>query len=217
MVVIAVLAGAMMLAAIGVGELAGNDSGGAMVGFAPGASGGQSLGDDEDRPNPTSSLEPSPTPSTVELSALGDSVMLAAENQIKERFPSAQVDAAVGRTVPEALEILRRWAARDEIGDVVLIHIGNNGDFTEAEFEEVVELVGDDRKLVFVNLTVPTPWEAPNNLMIADGVARHDGLTLVDWHSATLSRDGLLYEDGAHLRPEGAEYYAELVSPLLSP
>lgn len=203
-VVAAILLGASWLA----GELSGRDPGRAVVRFVT-----RPLS--ESSPSPTATPVPTSTAVPVRLSALGDSVMLAAADLLAERFPGATIDAAVGRTVPEALVILRRWAADGELGDVVLIHIGNNGPFSVEEFEEMVDLVGPDRTLILINLAVPRDWEGPNNEVIASGAARHGGIPVVNWHAAAESHPGLLWDDGVHLRPVGAEFYTDLVVPFL--
>ncbi len=204
------VAAVLLLAAAWLaGELTGRAPGRAIVTFVTSPLGDPSPAADEPTALPTE------TPAPIRLTALGDSVMLAAANLLEERFPGAIVDAAVGRTVPEALVILRSWAAGGELGDVVLIHIGNNGPFSDEEFEEIVDLVGPDRALVLINLVVPRDWEGPNNVVIARGAARHGGVPVVDWHAAAQAHPGLLWDDGVHLRPAGAEFYADLVAPYL--
>jgi lysophospholipase L1-like esterase len=70
-------------------------------------------------------------------------------------------------------------------------------------------------RVLFVNVTVPRPWEGPNNEVIAEGVNRHPKAMLVDWHSASADRPELFYSDGYHLRPKGQKFYADLVSSYL--
>jgi hypothetical protein len=38
---------------------------------------------------------------------------------------------------------------------------------------------------------------------------------LLDWRAASIDRPELFYDDGMHLRPEGAAYYTELVNASL--
>jgi hypothetical protein len=43
---------------------------------------------------------------------------------------------------------------------------------------------------------------------------RSPNAVLADWHTASLASPDLLWDDGIHLRPAGAEAYAALVAPL---
>jgi len=98
---------------------------------------------------------------------------------------------------------------------VVIVHLGNNGTFTREEFDQIMRILSGVNTVLFVNVTVPRPWEEPNNEVISEGVERYPQTTLVDWHSASADRPELFYSDGYHLRPEGQKIYADLVSSYL--
>ena len=48
--------------------------------------------------------------------------------------------------------------------------------------------------------------------MLAEGVKRYPNSVLLDWLTATQDRPELFWGDGIHLRPEGAQVYAELIA-----
>ena len=48
--------------------------------------------------------------------------------------------------------------------------------------------------------------------MLAEGVTRYSAAVLVDWHAASVDRPDFFWSDGIHLRPEGAQYYAQLIA-----
>ena len=131
------------------------------------------------------------------------------------RLDSISVDAVVGRDVGTALHILQAEAAADQLGEVVLVHIGNNGPFSAYQFGLMMQAIGD-RPAVFVNLKVPLSWEADNNAMLASQAARYPNVTLIDWHTYGIGNPALFYDDGVHLRAAGARAYAELVAPVLA-
>lgn len=153
--------------------------------------------------------------SRVRVTAVGDSVMLGAAYQLAADVQGIDLDAAVGRQVSEAIALLRERKASGQLGEVVLLHIGNNGTFTDAQFDEIVEVVGAGRRIIFLNLKVPRAWEEPNNEVITRGVARHGQAILVDWRSAIAERPEVLWTDDTHLRPGGAIYYVEIVASLV--
>jgi lysophospholipase L1-like esterase len=60
---------------------------------------------------------------------------------------------------------------------------------------------------------VPDGYQwAPNNKVLADGVARYpDKAVLVDWHARSAGHPEYFY-DGLHLTPSGARAYAGLIA-----
>jgi hypothetical protein len=157
-----------------------------------------------------------PSEFTGSVSAIGDSVMLGAIGGLQKDIQGLTViDAQVGLQVYTATDILKSRRASGQLGDVVVVHLGNNGTFTKGEFDQIMRILSGVDKVVFVNVSVPRPWEEPNNQVIAEGVARYPNTVLVDWHSASADRPELFYKDGYHLRPEGQQIYADLISAHL--
>lgn len=148
------------------------------------------------------------------VSAVGDSVMVGAFEfgNIGSRIETlTSVNAEVGFQASDAIATLRQRQAAGQLGENVVVHIGNNGPIRAAEFDEMMRIIGEDRRAVFVNVKVPRNWELRNNRVIADGVERHPNASLVDWYGASVNRPELFWEDGMHLRPEGAQLYADLI------
>ncbi len=173
-------------------------------------------------PLPTPPPTVAPTPALTytaqpgaHISAVGDSVMLGAVWYLQQALGPIDIDAVVSRQVPAAIELLRTKRDAGELGDVVVLHIGNNGGFTAAQFDLVMEALGD-RRAIFLNLKEARPWEGPNNTVIAEGVARYPNAALVDWHAASVDRPEYFWDDGIHLRPEGARAYAALVAAAIA-
>ena len=152
---------------------------------------------------------------TVRVTAIGDSVMLGAAHQLAEDVPGIDLDASVGRPVSQAIALLRERRDSGRLGPVVLLHIGNNGVFTDKQFEQVMEVVGPSRRVVFLSLKVTRSWEEGNNEVIRQGVERHRRAVLVDWRAALEEHPEVLWDDGTHLRPERASFYVELLAPYL--
>ena len=69
---------------------------------------------------------------TVRVTAIGDSVMLGAAHQLAEDIPGIDLDASVGRQVSQAIRLLRERRENGQLGDIVLLHLGNNGVFTRS-------------------------------------------------------------------------------------
>ena len=147
------------------------------------------------------------------VTAIGDSVMVGAAGELERSIGNlAGIDAEIGLQATAATEILRERRDADQIGEVVVVHVGTNGTFNDEQFDALMRVLADAHKVVVVNVKAPRLWEQPNNAMLAEGVRRYPNSTLVDWYAASAARPELFWEDGIHLRPEGAQLYADLIS-----
>jgi len=148
--------------------------------------------------------------------ALGDSVMLGAAPQLLERFgPGTLVDAQVGRTLWPIIGIVEALRAQGRLGERVVVHLGDNGGVDAALIARTMASLGDVDRVVWVTVKVPRSWEAPVNGILAAEVPKYPNARLLDWKG--LATDpSLFYEDGIHLRPAGAQVYAQLVEAALA-
>ena len=102
------------------------------------------------------------------------------------------------------------------LGQVALIHAGNNGPIKASHIDEIMQLAGPGRRVIFLNTNVPRAWQDSNNTALASTLAKYPNATLLDWRGATEANPGLVYNDGIHLTPAGASQYATLVVGALS-
>ncbi len=145
--------------------------------------------------------------------ALGDSVMLGAAPSLLAAIPNLEVDASVSRQVSAGIDILSARRDAGTLGDVVIIHLGTNGTFTSGQFDQMMGVLSGVQRVVFVNLKVPRDWESGDNSVIANGVSRYPNAVLVDWHNTGDAHPEFFYDDEIHLRPDGADSYAQLIAP----
>jgi hypothetical protein len=149
--------------------------------------------------------------------AIGDSVMQGASSALHARIRSLYVDTRVGRQVSEGIQVLARLRAAHRLGQVVVIHLGTNGSFTAAQFDQIMRILAGVKRVVFVNLKVPRKWESSDNKTIAAGVARYRGkAVLVNWHSTWHSCPGTVFaHDGYHLTSAGAKCYSAYIASAI--
>jgi hypothetical protein len=148
------------------------------------------------------------------VTAVGDSAMLGAVDVLQQDIPNLTIiDARGSRQAPEAIGVLRQLHASGKLGDVVIVHIGNNGFFAAEQFDEMMRSLEGTRKVLVVNVTVPDgkSW-VPNNEVLADGVRRYPNrAVLVDWYATSAGHPEYFW-DGIHLTPRGARAYADLIA-----
>ncbi len=149
------------------------------------------------------------------VSAVGDSVMLGSTQALLDAMPHLDIDAEVGRQPAAALTVVKAMRASGELGDTVVLHLGNNGPFTARELDDLLQAIGNDRRVLLVNLRVPRAWEEPNNEVIAGGVKRHSNVLLIDWHSVSAGHAEYFRDDGVHLLPAGALVYVGMIGVRL--
>lgn len=151
----------------------------------------------------------------LQLTAFGDSVMLDAATDLKEVYPHVVVDGDVGRQLYASEPYIEELNKQNLLKDTVLIGLGTNGAFTEAQFDTIMSALGD-RKVYWVNVRVPTKrWQNDVNAMLADMAKKYDNLTLIDWYDYSNGHSDWFYDDQVHPNPEGMKHYIHLVSETL--
>jgi len=158
---------------------------------------------------PTSAAE-------VTVYAIGDSVMLGARSALTDAISGLVVDAAVGRYMAEGAALVSSVTAKYPALDSIIVHLGSNGGAASSEVSDIIEAAGG-RRVVFVTVKVPRRWEGTSNSAIARGTADATNVRIVDWKRASSSCTGgsVFYEDGIHLKPNGAGCYARLIRAAL--
>lgn len=155
-------------------------------------------------------------PDIGQVTFLGDSVMLSAEYALTEVFgPSARIDATVSRQFYSAVDTVHFLRSSGQLTDAIVIHLGNNGAMNDQQFDDMMDALREVEHVYFVTVKVPRRWEGVVNAAIADGVKRHPRVTVIDWNSISGRRPELFREDGVHLVPSGARFYAELIASSL--
>jgi peptidoglycan/LPS O-acetylase OafA/YrhL len=134
------------------------------------------------------------------VTALGDSVMLGAAEELAQAYPGEMdVDAIEGRTVPDGVELLVERAERGWLGELVVVHLGSNGPLYADQITRIMHAVDSDRHVIFVNVQVPRRWEGPVNQALSSEVAKYSNASLVDWHSQSAGRHEWFQPDGVHI------------------
>ena len=157
----------------------------------------------------TTSTTALPATSTEAL-AVGDSVMLGAQSALVEAMPGIRVDAKVGRQFDNLRDVVGWYASEGLIPGPLVVHAGTNGTFTDEDLDRMIGLAGE-RRVLLVNVKVARPWEDLVNGRLAAAATRHSNAELVDWHSLASANPEWFAADGAHLRPAGAQAFAELI------
>lgn len=151
------------------------------------------------------------------LFCIGDSVMLSAYTNIQAVYPDSIVDAAVSRQIYQAQDVLRWYQSQGNIHNTVVISLGTNGVLDENNVEQVLEMIGSDKSIFWVNIYAPgVEWEASNNEYLQELAKKHSNITIVDWNSYISQHTDLLEADGIHPMEPGADAYAHLIQEKIN-
>jgi hypothetical protein len=157
---------------------------------------------------------PSATPGKVtgkQVTAIGDSVMAASAMTMAAVMPGIYIDAKPDRQMPAGLAIVRRLAATGRLRPVVVIGLGTNYIVTTKQLNELMNVLGPNRKLVLINTYVPDAWSRQVNATEAAFIRQHPSVTPADWFDTIRNRMNLLWPDHIHPEIPGTYVYARMV------
>lgn len=154
-------------------------------------------------------------PTGNEISAIGDSVMLAASEALNERFPGISIDAAISRHYSAALPVVQGLKDSGQLRSTVFVGLGTNGATFEGQMDELIDIVGPERTLVLVLPYGERDWMGPARAEIIEAATTHDNVYIADWCGVAQENPAVLYDDGVHPLPEGAHLYADALYDAL--
>lgn len=162
----------------------------------------------------------SATVSGSKVTIIGDSITVGATSQLEQKLPGVDIHAQVSKQFyngttdnPGGIEILRNLANAGSLRDTLVYALGTNGNFTLDQAQEVVDLAGSSRKVIFVtNWTTSNDYTANNNVL-AKVKNDNNNVFIADWASAVESQASTyLGSDGIHPNTEGQELFAKIIA-----
>lgn len=149
----------------------------------------------------------------LQITAVGDSVLADASTTLQEIFPNMYIDAKVGRQVREAIPVLQSLAQSGKLANTVLLSEGTNGPYSEQELDQIMAIVGKERKLYWINVHVPTRrWQDQVNNDLKVAAKKYPNLKVIDWYTYSKDHPEWFYDDNVHPNSEGLKYYGPYVA-----
>jgi peptidoglycan/LPS O-acetylase OafA/YrhL len=156
---------------------------------------------------------PAPPPSRI--LAIGDSVMLGCEAQLRTALHRrVRIDATVGRQIDDTIKDLDRYRSRQRLPKTVVIQIGNNGPLWYRDLVRLRHALRGVPLVVIVNVRNATSWQREADHALANWVRGWRAAHLADWYGN--SNDAML-SDGTHPWPRGCRIYAHVIADALRP
>lgn len=151
-------------------------------------------------------IDPETGATNAPVILVGDSVPLGAETQFYEMFPYGHMDAEVSRSIYAGKDVLQSLWDQGIDGDIVVWALGNNAVCYEEDVRAVIEMCGD-RRVYLVTARVPLALQDMNNALFYEVAEDYKNCSVIDWYGTSAGHDEYFWDDGTHLRPEGAEAY----------
>jgi len=145
------------------------------------------------------------------VTAVGDSVMAASAMALQDVLPGIYIDAKPDREMPAGLAILHRLAATGRLRPVVVVGLGTNYLVSTGQLDELMQILGPQRRLVLINTYVPDSWSKQVNATEAAFIRAHPSVVPADWFDTIKNRMNLLWPDHVHPIIPGTLVYARLV------
>ncbi|AHW62627.1 hypothetical protein CGLY_00895 [Corynebacterium glyciniphilum AJ 3170] len=151
------------------------------------------------------------TPSGTDITAIGDSVMLASTLSLQQRFPGITIDAETSRHYTGGEGPIAAMAANGTLGEYVVLGFGTNGQAFDGQLDRIVETIGPGHKIILV---VPYGYAdgiAPAAQQTLDYASAHPDVYLAPWCQMALNHPDSLIGDGVHPNDAGQAYYTDAV------
>lgn len=149
----------------------------------------------------------------LSISGIGDSLLLNVAPNLLAVFPKIQLDGEVGRQLYNSEAVFKKFINEKKMGENVLIILGTNGAFTHTQIEEIIQTIGVERTIFFVNTHVPESWQNQVNQTLVTAGKEHDNVHIIDWKKkAKNHQEDWFYEDGVHMNEEGAKIFTTFVA-----
>lgn len=166
-------------------------------------------------PGQGASPEPPAIPGGDQITAIGDSVMLASAASLQQRFPGIDIDAAVSRQFSSAPELIQARLDAGTLRPIVLLGLGTNGPVDQETLAEVRALLGTEHQIVLVNVYAPRWWTDGVNGTLTSFAQQYRDVELANWRDSISPQLRLLARDQIHPGDEGGLVYAASVQDAL--
>ncbi len=166
-------------------------------------------------PLPTAAHPQNALPGGDQITAIGDSVMLASAPELQAGFPGIQIDAVVSRQLSSAPALVQQLMNTGTLRSTLIIGLGTNGPIQRAALDQIRGMVGPHHEIVVINVQAPRGWTDGVNATLAQFAQRYRDVELANWKDAIAGHLNLLSRDQVHPGRQGGLIYVQAVADAL--
>ena len=151
------------------------------------------------------------------ITVIGDSVFLGAAPSFQKLQKNVVIDAKISRQVYQGIDVAKKLNKKEKLGDTVLISLGTNGNFNPATGEELIDYLGAERTIYWINVYgKDLDIQKQVNSTIRNLVKKYDNVHLISWAEEGKKHPDWFYQDGVHLNTKGQSGFAEFIYEQLN-
>jgi hypothetical protein len=114
------------------------------------------------------------------------------------------------------IPVFEQFRDQGLFGDAVVVHLGTNGPFSRETLDALLATMDDVPNVIILTVRADRSWTAENNALLRAADLEGDNKILLDWEALSAQCPGeCFYDDGIHLRPDGQQYYTNLIADVL--
>jgi len=148
----------------------------------------------------------------LNMTTIGDSVMLGASTELCSRFINCYCDAVKSRSPYKTDEVVNNLLSLGVLGDPVVIHMGTNGTFTASYWNKVMDLCGD-RDVFWIGISNDSMFHV--NDMLRSQADTRDNAYYLDWPAFSKDHHEYFGGDNIHLTTSGKKAYTQFIYEAL--
>lgn len=146
------------------------------------------------------------------VTAIGDSVMLGAKDEMEKSMKGIVVEASESRQIWSGKDVAEELAAKGKLGDTIILALGTNGTFKKSTARELLDYFGADRTIYWVTAYgSKLSWQDQVNETIEAVSAEYDNVHILHWDEVGPQHADWFYKDGLHLNGAGRKGYAQFL------
>lgn len=147
------------------------------------------------------------------LLILGDSIFDGWSGYLLHVFPTALIDARVGRQFSRGVLVYDALLQYPRIREIhtIILELGTNGPVTKEQVTQFMFLAGN-RQVFWITPSVPRPWQS-EVLQVAHWASRkYPQIHLIHWHQAAIGHHSWFWGDGVHPNWIGIQHLVDLLT-----
>ena len=148
----------------------------------------------------------------LDVTFVGDSILLASANHIQNVFPKSVINGEVGRQLYNSVWVINSLADNNLLRPTVVTMMGSNGTFTESQLNDYINAIGPNHDIFFVTSDAQRAWVSDANQQLITAAQRFGNVHIIDWASYANDQEGWQREDKAHPTDEGAKELANFIA-----
>lgn len=163
-------------------------------------------------PSATGKKEDETKGTTESISVIGDSVFLGAAPSFQKKKKNVVIDAKISRQVYHGIDVAKQLNKKGKLGETVIISLGTNGKFNPATGQELIDYLGKDRTIYWVNVYgKDLRWQKIVNKTIQKLADNNVNVHVISWAKKARKHPDWFYQDGIHLNTAGQDGFSHFV------